>query len=116
MDDQTRRGDVAGDLRGVTQLDALGGDDLAVHPAGDHDLAGADLGLGITIFANRQPALVQLDLAQYTTFDDKVLHSGDVARDGDVLADDAAFGGCHADLSGVWVFQEGALSVLTPLP
>ena len=37
VDDEARRDDVAGDLRGVAQLDALGGVNLPFHPAADND-------------------------------------------------------------------------------
>ena len=44
---ETRRGnDIAGDLRGVAQLDTLGGVDLAIDTAADDDLARGDMRLG----------------------------------------------------------------------
>src|SRR6185437_3542389 len=96
MDDQARRNDVAGNLRGVAKLDALGGVNLAIDAAADDDLARGDLGLGIAFLAHGQAAFVQLDFAGDATFDDQVFRGGDVAGDGDVLSDKAAFGSGHA--------------------
>src|SRR3954468_14715909 len=47
MNNEARGDDVAGDLRGVAQLDALGGVNLPFDPAADNDFACADVRLRI---------------------------------------------------------------------
>src|SRR5690348_132950 len=98
MNDEAGRDDIAGDLRGVTQLNALGGVNLAIDAAADNDLAGGDLRLCVAVFPDGEAALVQLNLAGDTTVDDQVLGGGDVAGNGDVLSDKAAFGSGHESL------------------
>src|ERR1700760_2883647 len=115
MDDEARGDDVAGDLRGVAQLDALRGVDLAIDAAADDNFARGDVRLRVTFFAHGKTALVQLDLTGDTTLDDQVLRRGDIAGDNDVLSDEAAFGSGHGIAPVSELSRDGALSVLTTL-